>query len=115
MNLIRMEQTAVAASQPDPPLPGNSGAVRAGMQLHALSVEHAAIVTQLEARQLDLVMHLGRGARDREIVRSMGMSIGLVRRELRVLMGATRMSRLSLAVLGYRLAGQERVEWQQAA
>lgn len=112
----QVEQTAVVAPESGPPLAERTsatGLTRA--QLRNLSVEHAAIAMQLSPRQLDLVLCLGRGFKDIDIARRTGLTLNTVRSYMRDLARETGMTRLGLAVLGYRLTGQERIEWQAAA
>jgi DNA-binding NarL/FixJ family response regulator len=111
----QVEQTAVAASQPEPPQSANTDAALAGVQLRNLSIEHAAILTQLSPRELQVVQCLGRGLTDAEIATELAVPIHTVRHWRKQLTDRTRMDRLNLAVLGYHLLGQETIHWREAA
>src|ERR1044071_3314089 len=92
----RVEQTAVAAPQQEAPLSANTDAALAGVQLRNLSIEHAAIVTQLSPRELQVVQCLGRGLTDAEIAAELRAPIHTVRHWRKQLTVRTRMDRLNL-------------------
>jgi DNA-binding NarL/FixJ family response regulator len=88
-------------------LGGNSPHAPGRPQLQLWSVEHAAIALALPARYLWLVLELGKGRANRDIARRLRIDESGVVHLVRDLKQLTRMSRLSLAVMGYLLlAGQ---------
>jgi DNA-binding CsgD family transcriptional regulator len=70
------------------------------------SVEYAALVLSRAPRELRVIECLGSGLRNDVIARHMGRSPKTVKSHLRDLTRRTGMTRLSLAVMGYRLLVQ---------
>src|ERR1044072_5979601 len=98
----QVEQTAVDASQPDPRSAARPVPVLAGVQLRNLSIEHAAIAIEVSDEDRSFVIALAKGMR-------------LPSNRVTALKKRTRMSRVQLAVLGYQLSAQERIDWKAAA
>lgn len=106
MNFEQLQQPAGVAGGSIVPSADLHSACDRLPRLHSLSVEHAAIALNITRQDLQLVTLLGLGLSDREIARRMAVSMGATKMRLRSLRDRTRMSRLSLAVLGYQLSGQ---------
>jgi hypothetical protein len=76
-------------------------------QLHVcLSVEHRAIAEMLSDREWDILMALGKGWSESAMRHRLKLTKDQVRWCLAGLKERTRMSRLSLSVMGYMLSGQ---------
>lgn len=104
-SMSELQQTAVVPALDESPLARNGAAVRLGPELH-LSVEHAAIARGLPLKDLVLVLALGRGLDNKAMARQLGVKPTTIAARIEALRQKTRMSRLSLAVLGYQLLGQ---------
>lgn len=104
--VTELEQAAAATgpATAHPPEPHRSLAPLPA-QLRHLSVEHAALLMELKASDIQLLEHLGRGRRASEIARRTCVSVNTVMNRITKLQVKTRMSFLQLAVLGYQLLG----------
>lgn len=105
--MTELEQpTAAHAAGAGPPAGALRPASLARPQLQMLSVEHAALALALPLGDLRLIECLGSGLGTGAIARRMGRSPKTIKTRLQRLMQRTAMTRLSLAVMGYRLLGQ---------
>jgi DNA-binding NarL/FixJ family response regulator len=106
MNFEELQQPAGVAGQTERPAGTLPLRTLGSPRLHSLSVEHAAIALKLSQKEEHLVMLLGEGLDDRRVAQRMAIEVQTMRSRLKHLKTKLRMSRLSLAILGYQLAGQ---------
>ena len=115
MNSQLEQAAAVAPPARQTPSATHADTGAPAAQLRNLSVEHAAIALKLSRREREIVLCLGRGMSDKEMATSLVLAKETIRAYVSTLYEKTRMTRLSLAVLGYQLRGQENIEWKTAA
>src|ERR1035437_2379172 len=105
MNELK-QPTAVTAAKTEPPHGAPCPVCPDRPQLRMSSVEYAALVLSLAPRELRVIECLVLGMRNGAMGRHMGRSPKTVKSHLRDVTRRTGMTRLSLAVMGYRLLGQ---------
>ena len=103
----QQEQTAVAGPAPATLREPHLSHVPTPARLRTLSVEHAAFALALNTRDYQLLYLLGRGHSDMQIARKFGVALSTAQNYLHDLKVKTRMSRLSLAVMGYQILGDQ--------